>query len=193
MIQYFLLILIIFLKLEHHIIININPFPHTDAFWHLCRTAADDFWKHCGKRRNCSSWAISHFATMAMFSILFNNYTFIYGEFLCFRFVVCGKGLICCITVSNWNMSLCATNNKHAHVLNTVCVELIVKVWPSGSLSPMPPEFQGSLGVVILITASWTLSFLFFYCYYRCHHFYRKKIIETVYLTLWWFYDRLLR
>ena len=33
--------------------------------------AADDFWKHCCNRGNCSWWAISSFATM--FPNLFNN------------------------------------------------------------------------------------------------------------------------
>ena len=35
---------------------------------------------NCGKMRNCSERAISHFATM--FLTLFNNLTLIYGEFL---------------------------------------------------------------------------------------------------------------
>ena len=38
---------------------------------HFDAIAADDFWKHCGQRWNCSSWAISPLATMS--STLFNN------------------------------------------------------------------------------------------------------------------------
>ena len=30
---------------------------------HFEASTLDSFWKHCGKRRNCSSWAISPFAT----------------------------------------------------------------------------------------------------------------------------------
>ena len=64
-------------------------------------SAADGFWKHCDKRRNCSKQAISPFATM--FSTFFSNYTFIYWYCPSFcldifrvvgcRFVVCRKGL----------------------------------------------------------------------------------------------------
>ena len=31
---------------------------------HFDTSTADSFWKHCGKRRNCSLWAISSFPTM---------------------------------------------------------------------------------------------------------------------------------
>ena len=55
---------------------NVNPFPHIDAF---CSSAADDFWKHCGKRRNYSKWAISPYTRT--FSMLFSNYTFINRDF----------------------------------------------------------------------------------------------------------------
>ena len=46
----------------------INPFPHIDTFRRIY--AADHFWKHWDKRRNCS--------------IFFSNSTFIYREFPCF-------------------------------------------------------------------------------------------------------------
>ena len=69
---------------------------HSDTF------AADDLWKRCDKRRNCSWWAISPLATM--FSTLFNDYTLICGDISHFCqyvfkvvsciIVVCGKGLI---------------------------------------------------------------------------------------------------
>ena len=72
---------------------------------------ATDFWKHCGKWRNCSSWAISPFATM--FSTLFNNLVFLYSYFplfcidvfkvICCRFAVCGKEL----RNSFWGFSQC--------------------------------------------------------------------------------------
>ena len=58
---------------------SLTLFPlmtHSDA------CAADDFWKHCDKRRNCSKRAISPFATM--FSVDFSNYTFIYRDLPCF-------------------------------------------------------------------------------------------------------------
>ena len=65
-------------------------------------SAADDFWKHCGKGRNCSKREISPFVTM--FTTFCINYTFIYRDFqffcqlafkvICCRFAVCGKGLI---------------------------------------------------------------------------------------------------
>ena len=55
--------------------IRFNPFSHIDAFW----SAAKNFWKHCGKRRNCSKQTISPFVTM--FSTLFNHYINIYGQF----------------------------------------------------------------------------------------------------------------
>ena len=64
-------------------------------------SAADAFWKHCDKRRNCWKWAIFLFATI--FSTFCSNHTFIYRDFPvfckhafkvgCCRFVVCGKGL----------------------------------------------------------------------------------------------------
>ena len=38
-----------------------NPFPHIDAFWRLCSRW---LWKHSDKRKNCSWWAFSPFATM---------------------------------------------------------------------------------------------------------------------------------
>ena len=38
---------------------------------HFDAIAADDFWKHCGQKGNCSWLAISPLATM--FSTLFNN------------------------------------------------------------------------------------------------------------------------
>ena len=58
-------------------------------------------WNRCGKRRNCSYWAISAFVTIS--STLFNYHTIIYRDFLyfvldnfkviCCRFVLCGKWL----------------------------------------------------------------------------------------------------
>ena len=69
---------------------------------HFDASAADDFWKHNGKRRNCLEWGISPFATK--FSTLFNNSTFVSRDFpnLClyvFKVVCCGvlvwgKGLM---------------------------------------------------------------------------------------------------
>ena len=66
---------------------------------HFDAIAAVEFWKYCGKSRNCSWWAISPLATM--FSTSFNNYAIFYGNFsgfchyvlVCCRFVVCEKGL----------------------------------------------------------------------------------------------------
>ena len=70
---------------------------------HFDATAAENFWKHCGQRWICSSWAISPLATM--FSTLFNNKAIFYGDFwgfchyvsrfVCCRSVVCGEGLTC--------------------------------------------------------------------------------------------------
>ena len=40
---------------------DLNPLLHRYSF---DASATDSFWKHCGKRRNCSSQAISHFPTM---------------------------------------------------------------------------------------------------------------------------------
>ena len=64
-------------------------------------SAADNFWKHCDKSRNCPKQAISSFATIC--STLYSNYTYIYRAFPCFCqeifnvicciFCVCGKGL----------------------------------------------------------------------------------------------------
>ena len=75
---------------------NFNPFPPIDV------SAADIFWKHCDKRRNCSKQAISPFATI--FSISLSNNTYNCKMFpyfwvdifnvICCRFAVCGKGLI---------------------------------------------------------------------------------------------------
>ena len=40
----------------HTVFLVINLFPLGDSFMHL---AADRFWKHCGRMKNCSLWAIS--------------------------------------------------------------------------------------------------------------------------------------
>ena len=48
-------------------------------------SAADDFRKHVGKRRNCSKQAICPFATM--FSALFNQYTYIFRDCSCLKLV----------------------------------------------------------------------------------------------------------
>ena len=42
---------------------RVNPFPDTEAVWRL---AADNFWKHCHKRRNCSWLAIYPLLTMIL-------------------------------------------------------------------------------------------------------------------------------
>ena len=70
-------------------------------------SAAGDCWKYCGKRRSCSWWAISHFATIL--STLFTSYTCIYRDIQyfdmaffkvdCYRFIVCGKGFILCADI----------------------------------------------------------------------------------------------
>ena len=46
---------------------------------HFDAIAADDFWKHCGQRWNCSSWAISPLSTM--FSTLYYNWRFLWRFF----------------------------------------------------------------------------------------------------------------
>ena len=46
-----------------------NPFPHNDTFWRPWEQA---FWKHCGKRKNCSKRAISPFPTV--FSTCLDNF-----------------------------------------------------------------------------------------------------------------------
>ena len=52
-----------------------SPFPHIDA------SAADYFWKQSDKRRNCSLWGISPFATM--FSTVSNKFSIIYWFSIC--------------------------------------------------------------------------------------------------------------
>ena len=54
---------------------ELNPSPISTL---VDACAADDFWKHCDKRRKR---AMSSLATM--FSTLFSNYTYIYRAFLC--------------------------------------------------------------------------------------------------------------
>ena len=62
-----------------------SPFPNCGLLLtHMKQTnfeasAADDNWKHCDKRRNCSLWAISLFGTI--FSILFHDSTYIFRDF----------------------------------------------------------------------------------------------------------------
>ena len=68
---------------------------------HFYAIAADDFWKHCGQRRNCSWWAISPLATMFQlyltvklsFMQMFRVFATFVFEVICCRFVVHGKGL----------------------------------------------------------------------------------------------------
>ena len=42
-------------------ILMVNPLPNNNR---ILRVVADDMRNHCGKRRNCSNWAISPFPTM---------------------------------------------------------------------------------------------------------------------------------
>ena len=53
-------------------------------------SAADDFWNHCDKRKNCSWWAISPFSTMI--STIITIQTIIYRDFLQYMFL------------TNWNL-----------------------------------------------------------------------------------------
>ena len=75
----------------HMLVTIFKHFPRYRCFFDTF--AADDFWKHFGKWRNCSLWAISHFATM--FSTLFNNCSFVYREFPYFWLNV--FKVVCCI------------------------------------------------------------------------------------------------
>ena len=62
------------LRISHHE--KFKPFQLTDA------SAANDLWKHCGKRRNCSWWAISFLPQCLQF------YSLIVLTFTeCFHFV----------------------------------------------------------------------------------------------------------
>ena len=75
---------------------TLNSFPP-----HFEASAADIFWKHWDKRRNCLKRAIYPIATM--FSTYFSSYTCILRAFpcvclytfkvICYRFAVFGKGL----------------------------------------------------------------------------------------------------
>ena len=56
-------------------------------------SAADDFSKHCDKRRNCSKQAISPFAT-TFFQFSKQLHTLIYRDFLCFCPYV--SKVLCC-------------------------------------------------------------------------------------------------
>ena len=96
---------------------NLNPFPHIDT------SAADDSWKHCGKRQNCSKQAISAFATMfQLFSVIIPSFIEIYNIFYKLSaadLLYVGKGLI---IYSVWSGSA-----KYIQ-------EPSVKQFPSGSL-----------------------------------------------------------
>ena len=50
--------LLFFVKNHWQYVNSVTPFPHTDA------SAADEFWKQCGKRRNYSQYSIYPFVTM---------------------------------------------------------------------------------------------------------------------------------
>ena len=83
---------------------KINPFSYLhmrfDAF------EADEFWKHCGKWRNCWRWAFSTFATML--SSLFDNYTFMHNS----AFELCDLPLILFfspMTLHKQSVEKCAT------------------------------------------------------------------------------------
>ena len=83
---------------------NLNSYYHLLSF--LC-FALDYFkvcqvkhhWNRCGKRRNCSYWAISAF--VIIISILFNYHTIIYRDFL--YFVLDNFKVICCRFVNVGN------------------------------------------------------------------------------------------
>ena len=57
-------------------------------------SAADDLWNHCGKRRNCSWWAISPSAIrFQLYKIIMIIIYWVYLNFkvVCCRFIVYGK------------------------------------------------------------------------------------------------------
>ena len=87
--------------------------------------AAKDFWKQCGKKRNCSLWALSHSATI--FSLhKFKNYSYIYRDFSWFCHMFSIRLLqICCTwerfqcvhfsTSSCWWNSRIANDGQYSH------------------------------------------------------------------------------
>ena len=86
-----------------------NPFPYIQTYSDA--STADNLWKHCEKRRNCSHWATSRFAIM--FSTPFKTHSFIF-QAVCCKFVVCEKGLNCImcflkviLLISNWLIQVC--------------------------------------------------------------------------------------
>ena len=76
------------------VMLTLNPFPNTDV---SDVSTADNNWKHCDKKKNCSYWAVSSFAVM--FSTLFKYYTIVYRGFQYF-FLRCFESCLlqnCCM------------------------------------------------------------------------------------------------
>ena len=72
---------------------------YTFSCKHMCdSSAADNFYQHCGKSRNCSQWALSQcfqlfLIIVPLFIDIFHSFCQALFKVTCCKLVVCGKAL----------------------------------------------------------------------------------------------------
>ena len=92
---------------------SLNPFPHIVAFWRLCK---DDFLKTCWQKKKLlktSNFSFIHHVFNSIQLLYFHLkgvfFVFVFKVVGC-RFVVCGKGLMGCLTPFSTVFHLCGVS-----------------------------------------------------------------------------------